>query len=134
MQQKKELPQKTIFLVEDNPAHQEMVQRAVERCTDAYLEKIFSAEEALKKLDDGEIPDLIILDLNLGQMTGAELIRRVKGNIKTKDIDIVVLTTSSDADEKQYVIDLGASGCYTKTSNPEEFDETLHIICEFWLN
>ena len=64
---------------------------------------------------------LILLDLNLPDMTGIDILQKLKGNKHTKRSPIVVLTTTDDSREIQRCYDLGANVYITKPVNYEGF-------------
>src|ERR1700677_3294255 len=68
-----------------------------------------SGEEALQKVGSGEInlPDLIILDINMGGMTGYELCREFRSRHSTSDINpyIIVVTANSGVDVINQALD-----------------------------
>jgi CheY-like chemotaxis protein len=95
-----------ILLVEDNALDAALTERAFKRARFTNpLRIIRDGEEALDYLHGagtyakrgGSRPQLILLDLNLPGMSGLELLRRLKGDKRTRDIPVVVLTmTQSD--------------------------------------
>ena len=88
------LPQSTVLIVDDNPQNVELLQ--------AFLEslpvKIVTAAdgvEALAKVAEHS-PDLILLDIMMPHMSGFQVCRQLKGDPKTRDIQILMVTGSND--------------------------------------
>src|SRR3984957_10003723 len=84
------LPQSTVLIVDDNPQNVELLQ--------AFLEslpvKIVTASdgvEALAKVAEHN-PDLILLDIMMPRMSGFQVCKRVKGDKRTKDIQVLMVT------------------------------------------
>src|SRR4029453_2068918 len=84
------LPQSTVLIVDDNPQNVELLQ--------AFLEslpvKIVTAVDGLDALNKvaEHSPDLILLDIMMPQMSGFQVCRRVKGDPKTRDIQVLMVT------------------------------------------
>ncbi|WCL50196.1 response regulator [Leptospira sp. GIMC2001] len=132
-----------VLLVEDNDGD-------ILLTKEALLEGKFSNEvtvikdgwkaiQYLEEVDlDGnlknQIPDLILLDVNLPKMNGHEVLNRIKANHKIKHIPVIMLTTSSlDADinlsYRSYV------NCYiTKPIDVNDYVSIVHKIQNFWIS
>jgi len=74
-------------------------------------------EEALEKLDEGPLPDIILMDLMMPVMDGFETIVEIHRNNSWRDIPIIVLTANNQNDEEQRCKDLGVSDFMTKPIN-----------------
>lgn len=75
-------------------------------------------------------PLLILLDLNLPDMTGVSILEKVKSNQHTKSAPVVVLTTTDDEREIQRCYDLGANVYITK---PVDYDGFANAIRQLGL-
>ena len=62
-----------------------------------------------------EHPDLIILDLNMEEMSGEEVIRRLKNNPETKNIPVIILTNMDKKKFQSQMLELGAEYFWEKT-------------------
>ena len=91
---------KKIYVIDDDP---DMVKVLAFRLKSAGLDvKSFtSASEALKALEE-QVPDLLILDLQMPEMTGMELEEALLKEDKTRDIPIIFLTGKTDYDLSVY--------------------------------
>ena len=76
--------------------------------------------EALTWLQEGNIPDLIITDLEMPQMDGFELIKRLKQTGLFADIPIIVLSCRDSSKDRIECLRLGADDYMVKPFNPEE--------------
>lgn len=65
-------------------------------------------------------PDLILLDLNLPQMSGFGFLREMKNNEKLKGIPVIVFTALGDEEIAREAMDLGAVGFLVKTCDTRE--------------
>ncbi|POR42514.1 response regulator [Methylobacterium sp. V23] len=75
---------------------------------------------------------LILLDLNLPDMTGIDILEKVKANPHTKRSPVVVLTTTDDQREIQRCYDLGANVYITKPVNYEGFANAIRQLGLFF--
>ncbi len=76
--------------------------------------------EALTWLQQGNIPDLVITDLQMPNMDGVELIKRLKESGYFKDIPILVLSSKDSSADRVQCLKLGAEDYIVKPFNPEE--------------
>jgi DNA-binding response OmpR family regulator len=76
--------------------------------------------EALTMLQQGNIPDLIITDLQMPNLDGYELIKRLKESGYFKDIPIIVLSSKDSSGDRVKCLKLGADDYIVKPFNPEE--------------
>jgi DNA-binding NarL/FixJ family response regulator len=115
-----------VWLVEDNA----LLRRAVERLLAASPEFVCPlaagrAEEALAALDEGLVPDLVLMDIGLPGLSGIEATRRIRGLAPTAR---VLMFTVHEEDEKVFAaICAGASGYLLK---PLPGDRLLEAIRE----
>ncbi len=100
------MPERKILVVEDDDFLLEMYSTKLE------LEgfKVFNATNGVQglKVAQRENPDLILLDLNLPEMSGFEVLEQLKKVDSTKDILVVVLTNYSQKDNIDRCLELGA--------------------------
>lgn len=71
--------------------------------------------EGFKKLEAGENPDLILLDIIMPNMNGLDFLQKIKDTEKFKDIPIILLTNLSQKEEIQKGFDLGAKDYLIKS-------------------
>ncbi|RJQ35412.1 response regulator [Candidatus Parcubacteria bacterium] len=100
------MPERKVLVVEDDDFLLEMYSTKLE------LEgfKVYNATSGMQglKVAQRELPDLILLDLNLPEMSGFEVLEHLKNGDTTKDISVVVLTNYSQKDHIDRCLDLGA--------------------------
>ena len=122
-----------ILLVEDNPGD---VRLTVEALHDGKLANRMSiardGAEAWSRLrpdgtNRGQLPDVILLDLNLPQISGRELLALLKGHRELARIPVVVLTTSRAEHDVLRSLQLGATAYMTK---PVDTDQLLRLVSE----
>jgi CheY-like chemotaxis protein len=128
-----------IVMIEDDEGHARLIEKNIRRAgVNNPIKPFTSGTEAVNYLfgADGSglvnkgKPLLILLDLNLPDMTGVEILGRVKTNEHLKRIPVVVLTTTDDAVEIQRCYDLGCNVYITK---PVNYDNFAHAIRQLGL-
>lgn len=86
---------------------------------DAYdLRVAVDGETALQSLRQGELPDLILLDVMMPGMDGFEVCRRLKSSPATRGITIIFLTALAESSEQEKGLNLGAEDYITKPFDP----------------
>lgn len=117
-----------IFLAEDNPADVFLIERALKEHNIVFhLEVAENGKQALSFLRrlDGSVaelaPSLIVLDLNLPQHDGAEILQRIRQTHVLKSVPVVVLTSSDSPRDQHAAIASGANRYIRKPSNLQEF-------------
>lgn len=92
------------------------------RCISAYA----SAEEALAKLPQDK-PDVILMDINLGEMDGIECVRRL--TVQMPDAQVLMLTVFEDTEKIFHALSAGASGYLLKRLSPKKLLEAIEEVC-----
>jgi len=104
-----------ILLVDDEPALRELL-RATFEGADVTVDEAESGLEAEARIKRRR-PDVIVLDLRMPGMSGAELCKRLKANERTKEIPIVLLT-GADPEEARRAQHAGAAALVHKPFSP----------------
>ena len=84
-----------------------------------------NGKDALEKLSDQPDVDIVLSDINMPEMSGMELVKKVREMDSCKDLKIVMVSTESAQDLIDGVIADGANGFITKPFTPEKFKEEL---------
>ncbi|KQN70072.1 response regulator [Devosia sp. BK] len=129
----------TIIMIEDDEGHARLIEKNIRRAGVAnQIVPFTNGTEALAYLlgpdGTGAVNKgrqlLVLLDLNLPDMTGIDILEKVKGNEHTKRSPVVVLTTTDDQREIQRCYDLGANVYITK---PVDYDGFANAIRQLGL-
>jgi two-component system phosphate regulon response regulator PhoB len=107
-----------ILVVEDEPAIQELLTLNLQQAGYQPL-RAMSVEQAQQLMREA-IPDLIILDWMLPGMSGIDFARRLKGDVNSKSIPIIMLTAKSAESDKVRGLEVGADDYVTKPFSPRE--------------
>ena len=131
----------SIVMIEDDEGHARLIERNIRRA--GVNNAIIPFRDGTSALDfllgadgSGEASArrhlLILLDLNLPDMTGIDILEKVKANPHTKRSPVVVLTTTDDSREVQRCYDLGANVYITKPVNYEGFSNAIRQLGLFF--
>ena len=82
--------------------------------------------QALQMLEAGPIPALLIADVEMPDMDGMELLRRVRADARFKQLPVVMLTAHTAGPVSQKAIDMGAQAFLTKPYSPNELLAQVH--------
>ena len=131
----------TIIMVEDDEGHARLIEKNIRRAgVNNELIAFVDGSSALNFLlgpdGSGEVSSrrqlLVLLDLNLPDMAGVDVLRKIKSNIHLKRTPVVVLTTTDDMREIQNCYDLGANVYITKPVNYDGFSNAIRQLGLFF--
>ncbi|HSX49977.1 MAG TPA: two-component system response regulator [Cellvibrio sp.] len=106
----------TILVVDDTPDNLTLMSGLLK---DNYRVKIANnGARALKIAESDTPPDLILLDIMMPEMDGYEVCRRLKADVKTRDIPVIFLTAKTEVVDETHGFELGASDYITKPISP----------------
>jgi len=124
-----------IVMVEDDEGHARLIERNIRRAGIMNEIRHFtdgtSALHYLEHDKDGPAlngPALVLLDLNLPDMSGTDILARIKSDERLKRTPVVVLTTTDDKIEIQRCYDLGCNVYITKPVNYESFADAIRQL------
>jgi len=126
-----------ILLVEDNPNDVELTLRALQKQN--LASKVFVVKDGAEALDFifaagafahrkvEHLPKVILLDLKLPKVDGIEVLRRIKGDERTKHTPVVMLTSSQEERDVLNTYNLGVNSYIVK---PVDFSHFVHAVSE----
>jgi CheY-like chemotaxis protein len=124
-----------LLLVEDNAVDAMSVKRALQELgASNRLVHVTSGEAALAYLGSPShgSPSLILLDLNMPQMSGIELLQALKGDDAWKAIPVVILTTSDEPADVLASFGLSVAGYVIKPLDYARLVEMIGAIENYW--
>jgi CheY-like chemotaxis protein len=131
----------TIVMVEDDEGHARLIEKNIRRAgvnneIIPFTDGTSALEYMLGADGSGEASArrhlLVLLDLNLPDMTGVDILAKVKANRHTRPSPVVILTTTDDQREIQRCYDLGANVYITKPVNYESFANAIRQLGLFF--
>ena len=132
-----------ILLVEDNSQDLELTIRALRKANLAnHIQVARDGEQALefifcegpysnRKIEDK--PKVILLDLKLPKIDGLEVLERIKNDKRTKDIPVVILTSSREQKDVVESYQLGVNSYIVKPVSFDQFIEAVRNLGMYWL-
>ncbi len=115
--------EKSILVTDDSAIMRMFLVMSLKRMLKVNITEAVNGIDALAKLK-GSKYDLLLTDMNMPEMNGAELIRCVRIGMNS-DIPIVVITTKGEIKDREIGMSLGASGYLTKPVNQAELIKTV---------
>jgi two-component system response regulator len=132
-----------ILLVEDSEDDVDLTLRALARQKIANaVEVVRDGAEALDFLfargvyagrDPRDLPQLVLLDINLPKLSGIQVLRRMRENQVTSMVPVVMLTTSEQDEDVVESYSSGANSYVQKPIDFEEFAEAVKQLGVYWL-
>ncbi len=132
-----------ILLVEDNPDDEALARRALKR--NNITNEVIVAHDGVEALeflfgmgsyegrDLGVMPLVILMDLKLPRLDGLALLQRMRGDIRTKLLPVVILTSSVEEQDRIRGYSLGANSYVRKPVDFLHFSEAVRQIGLYWL-
>ena len=131
----------TIIMIEDDDGHARLIEKNIRRAgVSNEIIPFVDGTSALAYLlgadGSGDVSAgrhlLVLLDLNLPDMTGVDILEKIKNNPHLKRSPVVVLTTTDDSREIQRCYDFGANVYITKPVNYESFANAIRQLGLFF--
>jgi adenylate cyclase len=107
---------KTILIVDDTPENIDILQALLT----GFKKKVATTGQKALQIARADTPDLILLDIDMPEMDGFEVCRRLKADAQTSSIPVIFLTAHTDKETIVKGFELGASDFISKPFNPGE--------------
>lgn len=117
---------KRIMIVDDSATVRQVLQMTLEGAGYDIFDAV-DGQDALAKLEDARL-DMVITDLNMPNLDGIGLIRKIRQHAAYRFIPIVMLTTESAEEKKQEGKAAGASGWIVKPFKPEQLLKVVKMV------
>ena len=134
---------RAILLIEDNPRDAELTLRALKKNHVANEVVVLADGQAAldylsgagsySERDRRELPALILLDVKLPKIDGLEVLRRIRADPLTHLVPVILLTSSSEEQDKLQGYDLGANSYVRKPVDFAVFVEAVGALGVYWL-
>ena len=117
---------KTILHIEDNEFNRKIVRDLLSRESYRLIEAIDGELGVVMAIQ--QLPDLILMDLQMPKMSGLEATRQLRANPKTANIPIIAVTSFALSGDDQKALEAGANAYLAKPYSPRKL---LSLIREF---
>ncbi|MEM8527163.1 MAG: response regulator [Bacteroidota bacterium] len=126
-----------LIFVEDSASDAFMIKRILKKevITDNY-QWFQDGEKAIDFFKNREIQNLslVLLDVKMPKISGFDILEKIKQNEKTKNIPVVMLSSSEERKDIEQAYLCGANGYLTKPKQFSELKETIRLVTNYWLN
>lgn len=120
---------RTILVVDDSATMRRMIIAALRDMSDVAFVQAGSGLEAIERLAVAPV-DLVVLDLNMPDVHGLEVLRFVRAHERFHDLPVVVLTTRGDEESRAAAMSAGATRYLTKPFVPGAFAPEIRRLLE----
>jgi len=122
-----------VLLVEDNADDEFLAVWVLNRVGIVEVTVARDGREALDYLYGGAgvpgaVPDLVILDLRLPKLDGREVLRRIREDMRTASLPVIILTSSEDVGDKETCRRLGITEFFSKPMKAAALHKALRLI------
>jgi len=116
----------SLMIVDDSATMRKIIMRTVRMSGLEFdrTEEAGNGEEALEKLNADPV-ELILCDINMPEMSGSELVKKVRQMPSCENTKIIMVSTESSQEIIDSSITDGANGFITKPFTPEQFQQEL---------
>ena len=123
-----------ILLIEDDMIEVMKLNRTISSLKlDHTVIEANNGEDALEILNKkDQLPDIILLDLNMPKVNGIEFLKILKNDTQLKYIPIIVLTTSSNKKDLKACFEFGIAGYVLKPLKYEDYMTKIERILAYW--
>jgi two-component system chemotaxis response regulator CheY len=119
----------TILVVDDSPTIRRMVRTALGSLPDVTFAEAGSGLQAIETLAVQPI-EAIVLDLNMPDMHGLDVLRFLRSHQHYGDVPVMVLTTRGDETSRHAALEAGASAYMTKPFSPSVLASSVQQLLE----
>ncbi len=111
-----------VLIVDDDPSMVHVLARTLMDCAQLYFS--VRGEDALKKLD-AHHPDLMLIDVDMPDLSGYEVMQRMQQNPKTRDTLVIMVTSNSEESHRRRAMEFGAVDFFVKPINRDAIRERV---------
>lgn len=122
-------PGRTILVVDDSVTMRRMIMAALREVREVSFEQAGSGLEAIERLTLTPV-DLVVLDLNMPDVHGLEVLRFVRTQERFRALPVVILTTRGDDESRESALRDGATLYLTKPFTPAAFAPQIRRLLD----
>lgn len=117
---------KKILIIDDELSIRILLENFLKKNYDVVAKN--DGMEGLKWMEEGNIPDLVVADIQMPNLDGYEFIKNVRASGYYKDIPLIMLSGIESSNEKVKCLKLGANDYIVKPFNPEELEIRIQLL------
>jgi two-component system, response regulator len=128
-----------VLLVEDDEDHVFLIRRALADLAGVAVavEVAADGEQVLERLartrfEAGGLPQLVLLDLKMPRMGGLEVLGHLRADDSTRDLPVVVLTSSEHREDREEALRLGATWFVCKPTDGRRLRSEIQQLADHW--
>lgn len=115
-----------ILAVDDEPSVLMIIQHFFKEKFEVVVKD--NAEDGIKLMQTGYLPDIIICDLTMPNIDGLELVRMIRSSGFFSSIPLIMLSATESSEQKIAVLNAGADDFMVKPFNPKELEARINSI------
>jgi CheY-like chemotaxis protein len=121
-------PSATVLCIEDHPVHMDVVEAVLARFADIRMVKAYNGRDGVMLAQTAH-PDIVLLDMNLPDITGLDVVRELSVLISQRGLRVVLLTADSFSIDVVKALSLGAHAYWAKPMDVEQVAASLqHLL------
>lgn len=120
---------RTVLVVDDSVTMRRMIMAALRDVREVSFDQAGSGLEAIERITVAPV-DLVILDLNMPDVHGLEVLRFVRGHERFHSLPVVILTTRGDDESRESALRDGATLYLTKPFTPSSFAPEIRRLLD----
>jgi CheY-like chemotaxis protein len=122
-----------LLVIDDSADDRALFELALRRAGfTGEVAKVTSAEEAMQKMADKYVPDLVVLDLKLDGTAGAEFLKWLRSQPALAGIPVIIMSGLAGGGDIKRAYSLGANGMFTKPMTGKERERLVETILAYW--
>ncbi len=121
------MTEKRALVVDDSNLFRLVLRAALER-VGFTVEQATGGKEALEVLQRGAVPDVVVVDWNMPDLTGVELVQQLRANPILAKLRIIMVTSESSEERIQHALSQGVDRYLTKPVQEEDLFAALRSL------
>jgi len=120
-------PNRRTLVVDDSRVIRTIVGRTLQELG-FKIEEASNGQEGLKLLQQGALPAMIMVDWNMPEMSGLEMVRAIRTNAAWNDVRLIMITSENEAERVQEALEAGADEYIMKPFSKDMIQEKLLLL------
>jgi two-component system chemotaxis response regulator CheY len=117
-----------ILIIDDSATMRKIVRGSLEAIGSFEVEEVENCDGGLKKLIDGLVVNLVLVDWNMQGMTGIEFTKSVRGNPALSKTPIIMITSNSEKEQVMSAVMAGVNDYMVKPFTPDIFAQKIRKV------